>query len=547
MLTPPSKKQNSALGQVAIFGVFALIALCSVSTFGTVISDIPGAANLPRDGGTRRTLKLSGNNSRTANTTVIGRNLSPRSGPAIWDGGTGNWFSTPTNWFCIEGGMPVPCGPPDGPQWDVNIGNSGINGTVLLNMPVTVNSVTLGVAGTGTLDVSGSNSLTTNTTIVGNSAPGSGTLNITGGGLVSDTTGYIGALSGSVGSATVTGSGSQWNNSGALYIGDYGQGTLSISGGGAVVSNGSSNGSNVGYQPGSIGVVTVSGVGSKWDDSGIINVGYFSQGNLTVEAGGTVNAAYVQIAYLSGSSGSVTVTGAGSQLNTSKWINVGILGPGLLTIENSGVVNTVGEDEFGIVAPAQVNVTGAGSQLNAAAGFIVTNGIVTIQNRGVVNSDGVVYIGWVSDLTGQVTVSGAGSLLNNPNSIALGNAGSGGLTINDGGVVNTISADFGFRSGSGTGMVAGAGSQLNSSGPIRIGNGGQGMLTIQDGGVVNGQDGVVGAAAGGIGTVIVTGGGSEWTNANSLYVGYRAPGLLTVNNGGTVTAQTLTIGTLGRL
>jgi hypothetical protein len=119
MLTSPSKKQIPELGRVVILGVFALAVLSSASAFGTVI---PVAGDPSWEGRGRRTLNPSRMNALTANTTIAGGTLSPRSGPAIWDGGVGNWFSTPTNWFCIQGGHPIPCGPPDGPQWDVNIG-----------------------------------------------------------------------------------------------------------------------------------------------------------------------------------------------------------------------------------------------------------------------------------------------------------------------------------------------------------------------------------------------------------------------------------------
>jgi T5SS/PEP-CTERM-associated repeat protein len=262
----------------------------------------------------------------------------------IWNGGVGNWFSSPTNWTCLPQGSP--CGPPNGPGWDVNIGDSGLDGTVLLNKPASVDQVTLGVAGIGTLNVSGNNTLTTTVTIVGNSSPGSGTLNIAGGGLVSDTTGYIGALSGAVGSVNVTGSGSQWNTLGKkqLFVGDYGYGTLTISGGGVV----NSNGTHVGLQIGSSGNVTVSGPGSEWNDTGVVLIGLNGlkkggEGSLTVSSGGTGSSAALLIG------GAVTVTDPGSKWATTTGdLVVGeVVAPGTLTIANGAIVNNGGNSFIG--------------------------------------------------------------------------------------------------------------------------------------------------------------------------------------------------------
>ena len=51
---------------------------------------------------------------------------------------------------------------------------------------------------------------------------GIGTLNVAESGVVSNTNGYLVDKSGSTGMATVTGAGSKWNNSRALWVGNSG-------------------------------------------------------------------------------------------------------------------------------------------------------------------------------------------------------------------------------------------------------------------------------------------------------------------------------------
>ena len=78
---------------------------------------------------------------------------------------------------------------------------------------------------------------------------------------------------------TVSGTGSRWENSGNLSVGYGGEGTVDITNGG-VVSNtvgrigANSTGSSVGW-------VTVSGAGSEWINSDSLYVGYSGNGTLT--------------------------------------------------------------------------------------------------------------------------------------------------------------------------------------------------------------------------------------------------------------------------
>ena len=92
----------------------------------------------------------------------------------------------------------------------------------------------------------------------------------------------IGAFVGSINNnATVTGPGSVWTNNGFLAIG---AGTLNITNGGVVIDNGANGSGYVGDFVGSTqpGVVTVTGVGSQWNNSTFVSVGLANNGTMTI-------------------------------------------------------------------------------------------------------------------------------------------------------------------------------------------------------------------------------------------------------------------------
>ena len=81
-----------------------------------------------------------------------------------------------------------------------------------------------------------------------------------------------------------------------------------------------------------------------------------------------------------------------------------------------------------------------------------------------------------------------------------------------------------------------------------VGGQGTGTLTIQDGGAVNSSGGgSVGLAAGSTGTVTVTGPGSTWNNSpgGGLNIGSFGTGTLTIANGGRVINITPTAANIG--
>jgi T5SS/PEP-CTERM-associated repeat protein len=230
-----------------------------------------------------------------------------------------------------------------------------------------------------------------------------GELIVTDGGRVSGATATIGLSgggSGSIREITVMGTGSTWDHSGTVNISNAGK--LTVTDGGIwnnagevrVSSNGQlliADGGRVfnttgwmnhvppyflGYSAG----VTVSGVGSSWNNSSQLTVGYSSGGNLTIQNGGSVFSETGTIGAQSGSYGNVLVTGAGSVWSNPGALHVGQSGVGWLTISDGGRVSS---GESYISSRGVVAVTGADSRWYSNSN-IHNSGMLTISDGGLV-------------------------------------------------------------------------------------------------------------------------------------------------------------------
>ena len=250
----------------------------------------------------------------------------------------------------------------------------------------------------------------------------------------------------------------------------------------------------------------------------------------------------------------VTVSGVGSQWNNASSLYVGDNGKGTLNITAGGVVSNAESAIIGIYAGStgMVTISGTGSQWYVATastearqyGFIVGhygNGTLKISDGGLV-SNAVGYVGHNFGSTGKVTVSGAGSQWSNSFELYVGIIGSGGLNITDGGAVSSAGGYISYGADStGTATVSGGGSRWANSFDLYVGQDGNGKLKITDGGVVSGEIGYIGGLAGGTGTVAVSGAGSQWSSFDDVYVGFEGSGTLTIQTGGAVSAMGLFI------
>jgi T5SS/PEP-CTERM-associated repeat protein/autotransporter-associated beta strand protein len=140
-------------------------------------------------------------------------------------------------------------------------------------------TLTFGTDGTLNLNLNGNG-------VLGAGYKGAGTLRIADGVVVASTGGYLGYQPGSIGTVTVTGTGSKWNSTGSLIVGANGSGFLNIEAGGQVIDdNGYVGLYNSRIDPHCSGTVTVTGIGSSWTNSINLIVGGASSGTLNIGTG----------------------------------------------------------------------------------------------------------------------------------------------------------------------------------------------------------------------------------------------------------------------
>lgn len=197
---------------------------------------------------------------------------------------------------------------------------------------------------------------------------------------------------------------------------------------------------------------------------------------------------------------------------------------------------------------------GAGSSWNNGNGYVCQiggagSGTLSITDGGTVSSNSGCSIGEFLGSQGSVVVDGMGSSWDLGNALAIGEGGPGSLEIINGGAVSSLSDTWIGYYSNGTVMVDGQGSTWTHSGIFVVGNYSTGSLLISNGATVSvsGDFGCVGCGSGSQGTLTVSGAGSHWSNSDDLFVGGVPPlgaggtGTLHVEDGGTVSAANLTV------
>ncbi|MCX8475870.1 MAG: autotransporter-associated beta strand repeat-containing protein [Sphingomonas sp.] len=336
---------------------------------------------------------------------------------------------------------------------------------------------------------------------------------------------------------------SPWNIGNTLTVGSSGEGTLDITSGGTVTNTEG----QVGVNDGSSGTVTVTGPNASWTNNGNLFLGYGGEGTLTIANGGTVDSTLSTFIGRSATGvGTVTVTGAGSTLtSTPGGVFIGYGGRGTLNILDGGAVisrpSTIGESTTG---SGEVLVSGAGSTWTidvvstTSLGLAIGNqgsGLLTINDGGATNVGSVAHIGSVAGASGTLIVDG-GSWTDQ--GLYVGQYGQGTMEVTGGGTVDSYYGHIGRQLGStGTVTVSGAGSTWTThtsatSVGLYIGNQGTGTLAVSSGGAVSTADVHIGSAASGSGTLTVGTGGSF--GSGRTYVGHTGTGVLTISGGGAV-------------
>ncbi|WP_158923365.1 Hint domain-containing protein [Acidisphaera sp. S103] len=508
-----------------------------------------------------------------------------------WIGTSGGNLATASNWIDETDGKDPALAPPvatDTDSFSNGIGGALI-GTITAEMLFFNNAGTwsigagtemfasqrlfVGGGTTGSLTIGAGGILISGGNIfVGNAPGGNGTLTVSSGGLLrqngpANPDGYdmeiasnaaSGTLAASVGLVTVTGAGSliDMGANGIVIAEDGGNGALTVSQGGSV--NATTYNSNL-YNSIAIGrlgngTLTVTDPGSRVSANGLVYVAHTETGTLTVENSATFLATpdatgVAGVIIGEGNDNGVGGTGiadvtTGGDLLSQGYVIVGLRGTaGQLTV-NGGTV--------------QVGTTlavGTGGTITGTGGVIANdttesgNGTLSIGTGGTVELTGTaqtssygVYIASSNNGTnpsesGVATVSGTGALLNaNGNGIAVGQYGSGTLTVSQGGTVVSGTANSSILAALGIGRQ-GVGNVIVDSGTLLangeafLGRAGSGDLLVENNGSVHvGLDGTGSTTDGALQV-----GGAGYTAGTLLYVG--GTGSMEVESGGIVSSQ----------
>lgn len=322
-------------------------------------------------------------------------------------------------------------------------------------------------------------------------------------------------------------------------------------------------------------VVTVSGAGSAWNSVNGVNLGSGGDGTLAVRDGGA--ASFEGFAVLGDRATLYAPDGHSTGLTRS--------GTGSLLVSGLGSTFTLTADPVGGMGYLQIGNRGAGSARIEAGGSAAIAGTVTVgggsdgtldidtggtMTVGGSDANGIGFtVGNSAGTTGVVTISGAGSTLTVDAGAQIGFAGTGSLSVVDGGhasigltqAYSETLVGYGFYGwgadageGSGSITVDGAGSTLEYAGGLNILNG---SVSVSNGGQLAGIDrasdngfwsdtiafGVPAnpdpaygfAGLYGFGEVVISGEGSAWNSANALNIGYGGAGVLQVVDGADAT------------
>jgi outer membrane autotransporter protein len=453
-----------------------------------------------------------------------------------------------------------------GASGDLYLWTGGASG----DFSVATNWSPIGVPGSGDFaNVNGASTVYTSGQDVGTLSGGGTTFD---GSLTADTI---------EGSPTLTGGQFQTNNFNGDVIVDGGglmiNGALITAGGTSaatteatiLVKNGGTLSSSGAFLEGGDGIgqgLTITGAGSSWSNSGVLNVGDQAgvDGLLYVSNGATVTAGATNLGTGAGASAALFVENAGSTLTT-----------GALTAVNGGVNVMSGGSATtnGDVILDMQNAGAVGSIVTGANSLWKINGDLTVGNTGQLavldmSSGGLlqvegssIVIGAGAGSVGEIDVNGplnaqdtSGQFTTSATSVVVGSFGSGILDVVQGSAVDLSAATvvLGDKAGSTGTLFVGQYYQLTylgtttlSTNDLTIGNAGTGTLTVTNvgpnSGVAAGDpetlttegNAIVGAQFGSNGsTATVSQPGAFWHVEQALTIGQSGQGTVTDSLGG---------------
>jgi T5SS/PEP-CTERM-associated repeat protein len=288
------------------------------------------------------------------------------------------------------------------------------------------------------------------------------------------------------GTATVTGSGSQVSIDQNLTVGYRGTGTLNIENGGQVTVGAKAyiGGGPIRLAEGQefsrdmlptgTGTVTVAGRDSTLTvtDNDTLFIGYSGTGTLEVNTGGGVVAASTVIGAAPDANGTLVVSDVGSTFSAGDEMDVGAWGTGHITVSNGGHV-TAGNLYVGGFDSS--GVSDLPQRVLDNFGLAAGTGTVTVDQGGQIDVSGQAYIGYSG--TGTANVTAGGQVVTFGTVVGALTGSSGQITVD--GPDSLWIADYNEAYELATG---------EPSGQIFIGKSGQGQMTISNGGEVAASD-----------------------------------------------------------
>jgi T5SS/PEP-CTERM-associated repeat protein len=278
----------------------------------------------------------------------------------------------------------------------------------------------------------------------------------------------------------------------------------------------STGGAKLGDLPGSAGSVTVTGIGSLWTSTGVLQVGNLGNGTLTVADGAEVVVGEL-LASQASLFGNGTITATSGAVLDADLLFDSAHGNQASTSFSTGGILTV---------TANGGTLGAGYRENGT--LTIAEGIIISSREG--------YLGYHNGSAGAATVTGTGSKWTTSSNLYVGNYGDGVLTVESGAQVNSHGVFLGYRTGAtGLATVSGESSRWDIGiNTFHIGYRGDGELTVNNGAQITSVTCYMASDFGSTATALITGTGSKWTNVGQLSVGVQGHATLTVADGGEV-------------
>ena len=240
--------------------------------------------------------------------------------------------------------------------------------------------------------------------------------------------------------------------------------------------------------------------------------------------------------------GDAVVTGDAGPPDPITWteFNMPVIGgfeDGSLTIDNDSDVVCF-NSSLGLLAGSvgRASVSGPGSTWTNTQGVCVGcsgGGIVNITSGGALISGFDDYIGYASDSSGSVTISGSGSRWYSDGNLYAGFSGSGDISVTDGGTLeNEVNSYLGYNSDS-IGTVTASGGSTWLTNILYVGYKGHGVMNLTSGASVESRQAYIGGEYPFNGVARVSGEGSTWT-LDMLRFGWFGSGTMEITDGGAV-------------